>query len=111
MATHTHFYVTLYSNASRYIYEQNTHADFTVKLTQPVEVGSTSNWEKGVCEISSSSSQPIEDSPALMYSNLISPHFVGDRTVRSMRTFVFSSSSCQHEILNVYYMPAEQRRF
>jgi len=34
-----------------------------------------------------------------------------------MRTFVFpsssssSSSSCQHEFRNVYYVPVEQRRF
>ena len=28
-----HFYVTMLSNASRDIYDQNTHADFTMKLT------------------------------------------------------------------------------
>jgi len=43
MATTTHFYVTLFSNASREIYEQNTHADFTVKVAQHIELGSTSN--------------------------------------------------------------------
>jgi len=36
------FYVTLLSNASRNIYEQNTHADITVKLAQAI-LGSTSN--------------------------------------------------------------------
>jgi len=49
------FYVTLLSNASRDIYDQNTHADFTVKLAQPMELGTTSKWEIGVCEISCSS--------------------------------------------------------
>ena len=35
------FYVTLLSNASLDIYDQNTHADFTVKLAQPIDLGST----------------------------------------------------------------------
>jgi len=50
---------------------------------------------------------------AVIYCNLISPQFVGDGTVRSIRTFVFpsSSSSCQHEFLNVRYVPVEQRKF
>jgi len=55
MATQSHFYVTLSSNASRDLYEQNTHADFTVKLAQPLDLVSTSNWEVGLCEISCSS--------------------------------------------------------
>jgi len=38
MTTPSHFYVTLFSNASRDIYEQNTHDDFTVKQAQPVEL-------------------------------------------------------------------------
>jgi len=49
-----HIYVTALSNATRDIYEQNTHTDFTVKLAQLGEMGSTSNWEFGVCEISCS---------------------------------------------------------
>jgi len=46
------FYVPLQSNASRDIYEQNTHADFTAKVAQSTDLFSTSNWEVGVCEIS-----------------------------------------------------------
>ena len=71
MATHSHIYVTLFSNASRDIYEQNTHADFTVKLAQPVDLGSTSNWEVGLCEISCSSPPMEEETLALIYCNLI----------------------------------------
>jgi len=55
MATQSHFYVTMFSNASRDIYEQNTHADFSVKLAQPVDLGSTFIWEVELCEISCSS--------------------------------------------------------
>jgi len=48
----SHFYVTRFSNASRDIYEQNTHADFTVKIAQHADLGSTFIWELEVCEIS-----------------------------------------------------------
>jgi len=44
------FYITLLSNASREIYDLNTHADFTVKLAQPIDLGSTSKSEVGFCE-------------------------------------------------------------
>jgi len=48
----------------------------------------------------------------LIYCYLISPHFVGDSAVCSMRTFAFplSLSSCQHEFRNVYYVSVEQRQ-
>jgi len=90
MATTSHFYVTLFSNANRDIYEQNTHGNFTAKLGQSIHLGSTSNWDVDVCGVSCSSSPHMgEDDTAVIYCNLISPQFVGDRTVRSMRTFLF----------------------
>ena len=103
--------MTLLSTAPRDIYALNIHADFTVKLAQPIDLGSTSKWEVGVCEISCSSS-PEGANPALLYCNLISPHFLGDRTVRCLRTFrLYSNAMCQHEFQNVQYLPVEQRRF
>ena len=66
------FYVILLSNSSREIYDLNTLADFMVKLAQPIDLGSTSKWEVGVCEISCSSS-PEWASPVLLYCYLISP--------------------------------------
>jgi len=50
------FYVTLLNNASRDIYDQNEHVDFTVKLAHTINLRSTSNLEVLVCEISCSSS-------------------------------------------------------
>jgi len=114
MTTQSQFYVTLFRNAWRDIYEQDTHADFTVKLAQPVDLVSTSNWEEWLCEISCSSPPPPmeEETTARIYCNLISPQFLGDSTVRSMRSFDFpSSSSCLHEFRNMYYVPVELRRF
>ena len=53
------FYVTLLSNASRDIFEQKTHADFTVKIVQTIELGTTSKWEVGVCEIPGLQHSPL----------------------------------------------------
>ena len=69
MATTSHFFVTLFSNALHDIYEKNTHADFTVKLAQPVDLDSNSIWKVGLCDISCSS--PPEETLALIYCNLI----------------------------------------
>jgi hypothetical protein len=109
-STQKQFYVTIFSTASRDLYDQNTHADFMVKLAQPVDLGTASDWEVGVCEVSCSTSHPVV-THALIYCNLIAPQFVGDSTVRCMRTFVFTDTSCHREFQNVHYVPVEQRRF
>jgi len=104
------FYVTLLSNASRDIYDQNTHADFTVKLAQTIDLGSTSNWQEGVCEIWCSSS-PERSSHVLLYCNVISLQFLGESTVLCIRTFrLYPNAMCQHEFRKVQYVPVEQRR-
>jgi len=109
-ASPSHFNVTLFNYAWRDIYEQNTHADFSVKLTQPVDLGSTSNWEVVDCAISCYLPH-MGDALALIYCNLISPQFVGGSTVRYMLTFVCPLLICQHEFRKVYYVPVEQRKF
>jgi len=91
-----HFYVTLFSNASRDIYEQNTHTNFTVKLAQPVDLVSKSNWEIGVCEISCSV-QHIGKTPALIDCNLIWPQFLGGQN-RPLYADGRSSSLQQHYV-------------
>jgi len=103
--------VNLLSNASWDIYEQNSYADFTVKLAQPIDLGSTSNWEVGVCKISCSS--PSEGANlVLLYCNVISPQFLGDGTVRCVWTFRLNPNAmCKDEFQNVQYVPVEQRRF
>jgi len=79
MATESHIKATLFSNASPDRYE----------LIQAVDLSLTLNWVVCLCEISCFS-PPMgkEETTALMYFNLISPQFVGDSTVRCMRTFV-----------------------
>jgi len=113
------FYVRLFSSASREIYENNTHADFTVKLSRPIDLGTYTNWEVGVCEVSCSSPPPaslntVDVTPcadhAVIYCNIISPQFVADSTVCCMRTFP-TTSYRHYEFRNVQYMPVVQRQF
>jgi len=100
------FYVTLLNNASMDNYEQNAHADFTVKLAKPIDLGSTSNWEVGVCEI------PFSSPPVLLYCSVISPQLLGGSTVRCIRTIrLYPNAMCQYEFQNVQFVPVEQRRF
>jgi hypothetical protein len=113
------FYVTLFSNASREIYENNTHANFTVKLSRPIDQGTSPNWEVGVCEVPCSSPPPaslntVDVTPCadhdMIFCNIISPQFIADCTVRCMRTF--PTTSCQHEeFRNFQYVSVEQRQF
>jgi len=89
----------LFSSASRDIYENNNHADFTVKQSRPVDLGTSANWEVGVCEVSCSSPETLNTlnvygDHAILYCNIISPQFVGDGTVRFMRTF--PTTFCLH---------------
>ena len=117
MTSSNSFYVNLFSNASREIYENDTHADFTLKLSRPADLGKYPNWEVGVCAVSCSSPaslNTVDITPyadhAMIYCNLISPKFVGDSTLRCMRTFP-TASFRHHEFRNVHYVPVEQRKF
>jgi len=46
-----HFYVTLFSNASQKIYPNNTQATVTINLAQPIDLGSSSDWEVGCAKL------------------------------------------------------------
>jgi len=107
MASYSRLYVTLFGNFSWDIYENNTNADFMVKLLRPIDLQKSSNWDVCECEISYSSPlleaiNALDITPCsvhvLIYCNLISPLYVRDSTVLCYRTF--PTSSCrQHEFL------------
>ena len=88
-----HFYITLYSNASQRLYPDNTQASFTCHLAQPIDLGSTSDWEVGLCEVSyfppkrvvmkgGAVVEYISSLNGLIYCDLIAPQFVGENKVR-----------------------------
>jgi len=45
-----HFYVTLFSNASKEVFPDNTLTAFTIHLAQPIDLGQ-SDWEVGLTEL------------------------------------------------------------
>jgi len=110
--------VTLFTNVSREIYNNN-HAEFTVKLSRHIDLGTSLNWEVGVCEVSCTSPPRASLNTvdvthcadhAMIYCNIISPQFVSDGTVRCMRTF--PTTSCQlYEFRNVQYLTVKQQQF
>jgi hypothetical protein len=115
----THFYVTLLSNASEKLYPSNTLSSFKVHLARPVDLGSNSRYEVGICELTCRPTnvgtfgcvKVINENNALIYCNLISPQFFGSQYVRVLRTFLMPTTYCNHSFDNVYYMPVEKRRF
>ena len=92
------FYVTLFSNASKEVYPDNTLTAFTIHLAQPIELGSSSDWEVGVAELSykATNTQIMQGSPVdvissthvLIYCNLIKPQCVSTDNVHLLRTII-----------------------
>jgi len=57
------FYITLFSNAPQEVHPNNTLAEFTIQLVQRIDLGSTDNWEVGLCEISCLPPYPYTSKP------------------------------------------------
>jgi len=51
----------------------------------------------------------VGDTPALIYSDLISPMFVAQSFDRCLRTFIYSTLSGEHIYKNVQYVPVEKQ--
>ena len=90
-----HFYITLFSNSSQKTNPANTLTEFRIQLAQPIDLGSTDNWEVGLCEFSCPpyphTVKPYElagEIKALVYCVLITQQFVGSDYVRCLRTFI-----------------------
>jgi len=62
-ASSNQFYVTLVSNSSNEMYKDNTLADFTIKLAQPIELNYAENWEVGVCKVTCPTSIVVTHCP------------------------------------------------
>jgi hypothetical protein len=113
------FYVTLYSNASRDLFAENTLSSFTNQLAQPIDLGSVDEWEVGICEFSYPQAyvgnippkEVIGAKHALIYCDLIAPQFVGSQYTRCMRTIIHPSKSGEFIFRNIYYLPVERRTF
>jgi hypothetical protein len=114
-----HFYITLFSNSSQNTYPANKLSEFTIKLAQPIDLGSTDDWEVGLCGFSCpppfpDKAQPYElvgQTNALVYCDLNTQLVVGNDYVRCLRTFIHPTKYCDHAFQNIYYVPVENRTF
>jgi hypothetical protein len=116
-----HFYVTLFSNASQSIFPKNKLTSLKSHLAQPVNLGTSSNWEIGICEFTCQPPKPrplpatafdiVGEANVLIYCDLIAPQFVGKNYIRLLRTFIRPSKFCEHLFQNIYYLPVEKSVF
>jgi hypothetical protein len=115
-----HFYVTLFSNASRTLNPDNTLAAFICHLARPIDLGSNDPWEVGLSEFTCPTLKTGTYQPSvivigarnfLIYCDLISLQFVGENLLRGLRTYIAPSTQCQHIFDQIYYMPVQKRIF
>ena len=120
MEYRNHFYITLFSNASQKLHPDHTLAECTIKLAQRIDLGSTDNWDVGLCKFScppplrSSNKKPVDvigETNAMVYCDLITPPFVGSNYVRCFRTVIHPSKLCDYAFHNIYYVLVEKRTF
>ena len=91
-----HFYVTLFSNASKDVFPDNTMKAFTIHLAKPIDL-SSSDWEVGLTEVAYKAPNRqikqgtvidvITSVNVLVYCDLISPQIVGTENVRLLRNY------------------------
>ena len=115
-----HFNVTLFSNASKEVFPDNTPIAFTIHLAQPIDLGQ-SDWEVGLTELSYKAPNRqlmrgkvidvISSVNVLVYCDLISPQMVGTESVRLLRTIICPTQSGNHLFDNIYYLPVEKKLF
>ena len=110
-----HFYVTLFSNASIDLYSDNTRAVFMTHLAHPIKLGTSSEWQVGLCEISYGgpsneivkANTLVDNTMVFVYCDLVAPQFVADQNLRTLRIIHYPSIFGEHRFQNVYYLPVE----
>ena len=96
----------------------NSQTSFTNRLALPVNLGSSSDWEVGLCEITYKPRQRLIVQGALVDVtgkvkvfvpyNLITPQRVRSELTRLLRTIITPSQLSQHLFPNIYYLPVER---
>ena len=113
--------MTLFSNASKEVFPDNTLTLFSIQLAQPIDLGSSSDWEAGLLELSYKAPTRQMVNGALVdvissinvhiYCVLITPQRVGTENVRLLSTIICPTQLGNHLFRNVYYLPAEKTHF
>ena len=109
------FYVTLFSNASKEVFPDDSLTAFKIHLDHPINLGSASDWLVGLAEVSYKAPNRqilqgavldvISSINVLIYCDLITPHFVGSDNIRLLRTIICPTQLGNHLFQNFYYLP------
>jgi len=93
----------------------NSQTKFTNRLALPVDLGSTSEWEVGLCEISYVPPKRmvlqgvlvdiVGDVNFLVHCDLVTPQLVGSELGRVLRTIIVPTPTGQHLFSTIYYLP------
>jgi len=115
------FYVTLFSNASKDVFRDNSLTAFTIHLANPINLASASDCEVGLAEVSYKAPNRqilqgalvdvVSSINILIYCDLITPQFVGSDNVRLLRNIICPTQLGNHLFQNVYYLPVEKALF
>ena len=99
----------------------NSQTSFTNRLALPITLGSSSDWEIGLSEITYTPPQHtiiqaavidvINDLNVLIHCDLITPQLVGSEIPCLFRTTICPSQIGRHLIHNVYCLPVEKKNF
>jgi len=121
MNVNQHNYITLFSSASTEIYTLNSQTSFTNRLALPVDLGSSSDWEVGLAEITyrppkrtivqGAIIDGISDLNVLIYCNIVTPQLVGSDISRLLRTIICPSQQGKHVFLTFIIFLLNSRHF
>ena len=115
------FYFTLFSTASIDIYTFNSQTLFTNRLAHPIDLGSSSNWELGLAEITykppslsvmqGALIDVISSRNVLICCDLLSSQLVGSDLKRLLRTIICPAQLGKRMFQNIYYLPVDKKEF
>jgi len=103
------------------VFPDITLTAFTIHLPQPIDLGSSSDWEVGLTEISYKAPNRqimngalvgvISSINVVIYCDLITSQIVGTENVRLLRTIICPTQLEKHLFQNVYHLPVEKTHF
>ena len=102
-------------------YTFNSQTSFTNRLAHLVDLGSSSNWELGLAEITykppsrrviqGALIDVISSLNVLISCDLVSPQLVESDLKRLLRTIICPAQLGKHMFQNIYYLPVDKKEF
>lgn len=102
----SNFYVTLLSNNSLMVYENNTLSAFSNLVNLPT-LTVKEDWEVGVTELFVNDGSSDISSILFIYSDIMKPRCIGNKNIRCIRVIPFKGKSICYDFHNVEYYPLE----